>query len=359
METNKTTSKILNRNISFDLLRIISAFCVVVLHVCTVYIKEYPVNAVDFRVANFYDSLSRFGIPIFVMISGAIFLSEEKTVTTGKLWVHNILRLFITYWIWSFAYYAFQCTYYWNVSIFHKGIVGVVNGCIYASNHFWFIFMILGLYALVPLLRTWLTRAEKKELNYFVLLFVVFQVLRVTITILADKSLVTEISNKLTITELSDYLGYFVMGHILTKYDVPKKWKRLVYCLIPIGIIANFLISDAMSLKLGYYHAGIYDSFGIFTFLISVAVFVLFKDLKQKIKGDGLFAGACRSISMDTLGVYLLHLGILDFFEAEGLLFQNFSAALGVPVISLLTFAVCCVVSALLRRIPVIGRYLS
>lgn len=353
------TIKISNRNISFDLLRIISALSVVVLHTCTVYIERYPVGSAVFRVANFYDSISRFGIPIFVMISGAIFLSENKTVTTKKLWTRNILRLFIIYWVWSFAYYAFQCVYYWNVSIFHNGLVGVVNGCVYAANHFWFIFMILGLYTLVPFLRTWLAHAEKKEIKYFVILFIVFQVVRVTVSILADKSLITELSNKLTITELSHYLGYFVLGHILVKYDLTKKLKTILYALVPVSVIVNYLVSDVMSLKSGAYHPGIYDSFGFFTFVISVAVFLFFKDLGPKIKSEGTFARILSGLSADTLGIYLLHVGVLDFLEANGILFGSLSSPIGVPVVSLLTFTFCGLVAALLRRIPVIGRYLA
>lgn len=359
METNKTTSKILNRNISYDLLRIISALSVVMLHVSGLYIQKYPVGSMDFRIANFYDSISRFGIPIFVMISGAIFLSEEKTVTTKKLWTKNILRLFIVYLVWAFAYYAYQCIYYWNVSIFHKGILGVVTGIVYASDHFWFIFMIIGIYALVPFLRTWLSRAEKKELNYFVVLFVVFQVVRVTISILVDKSLVTQIADMVKITELSRYLGYFVLGHILAKYDVSKKLKIAIYALVPVGVVVNFIVSDVMSLRYGTYNAGIYDTFGFFTFVITVAIFIFFKGIGTKLNAGPTFTRVLGGISLDTLGIYLLHVGVLDFLGKNGILFGSLSPIVGVPVIGILTFLLCGLISALLRRIPVVGRYLA
>lgn len=356
---NILLSKTVNRNLSFDLLRILSAFAVVILHTSTVYIERYSVESTAFRVANFYDSLSRFSIPIFVMISGAIFLSKEKNVTLKGLWTRNILRLFLVYCVWSFAYYAFQCGYYWNVSIFHKGIVGVVTGCIYASNHFWFIFMILGLYALVPFLRTWVAHASQKELNYFVLLFMVFQIARTTITTLMDKSLITEISNKLTITELSFYLGYFVLGYILTERELPRKWKTILYTLIPVGIAANYLISDIMSRRAETYHPGIYDSFGFFTCTLSMAVFLFFKDRGKKWEISGTFSRVLSSLSQDTLGIYLLHVGVLDYLKTNNILFGNLSSSIGVPVISVLVFALCGLVSAILRRIPFIGRYLA
>ncbi len=359
MENNKTVNNILSRNISYDLLRIISALSVVILHVSGLYIQKYPVGSIDFRVANFYDSISRFGIPIFVMISGAIFLSEGKKVSIKKLWTRNILRLFIVYIVWAFAYYAYQCSFYWNVNIFHKGILGMVTGIVYASDHFWFIFMIIGLYALIPFLRTWLARAEKKELNYFVILFIVFQIARVTISILANKSLVTYVSELVKITELSRYLGYFVLGHILAKYDLSKKMKISVYSLVPIGLIVNYLVSDAMSLQDGSYNAGIYDTFGFFTFVISVAIFIFFKKLGSKINTGSFLTRILEGLSLNTLGIYLLHVGVLDYLCKKGLLFDSLSPVIGVPVVGVLTFILCGLVSALLRRIPLIGRYLA
>ena len=93
---NKTNE----RNISFDILRILSAFSVVVLHVSSMYLMGINVAATDFKIANFINSISRFGVPIFVMISGAIFLSEERQVPIGKLWKHNIHYLKQERWLW-------------------------------------------------------------------------------------------------------------------------------------------------------------------------------------------------------------------------------------------------------------------
>lgn len=348
-----------NRNISYDLLRIFSALSVVILHVSGLYIQKYPVGSTDFRIANFYDSVSRFGIPIFVMISGAIFLSEGKKVLTKKLWTRNILRLFIVYIVWAFAYYAYQCIFYWKVSIFHKGLLGVVTGIVYASDHFWFIFMIIGLYALIPFLRTWLAHAEKKELDYFVILFIIFQIARVTLSILADKSLISYVSELIKITELSRYLGYFVLGHVLAKYDVSKKIKIAIYTLVPIGVIINYIVSDSMSLRDGSYNAGIYDTFGFFTFVITIALFISFKNLGSKINTESTLTRVLGNLSLDTLGIYLLHVGVLDFLCKKGILFDSLSPIIGVPVIGIFTFIICGLVSALLRRIPVIGRYLA
>lgn len=348
----------LPRNISFDLLRIISAFSVVVLHVSGQYIMIFDVGSLPFRLSNFLNSISRFGVPIFVMISGALFLSPAKKVSTNKLWLRYILRIFIVYGVWSFAYYVFQSLYFWQFDFWRHGIVRTVLGCVYSSDHFWFLFMIMGLYAMVPFLRTWVHHASRKELDYFVILFVVFQILRETLTALTDKTLLLEILDMVKIIELSYYLGYFVLGYILCTYGVSRLVKRCLYASVPIGMVLNFLVSDWMSLKSNSYCAGIYDSFGIFTFLQVLAIFVFFSDGFFHVAWSVKKIRHITSLAKDTLGIYVMHVGLLTYLVNEGILQWISSPLLGIPVISLFCFTVCGILAALFRRIPYIGRYI-
>ncbi len=352
---NKTNE----RNISFDILRILSAFSVVVLHVSSMYLTEYNVAATDFKIANFINSISRFGVPIFVMISGAIFLSEERQVPIGKLWKHNILRLFILYVVWSFAYYVFQSLYLWKFDFWRQGFIRTVTGCVYASNHFWFIFMIIGLYAMVPILRTWMHHSSEKEQKYFIGLFVVFQIFRTTLEITLDKSLTSTISELVEITELTGYLGYFILGYFLTHYKFSTKTKVALYAFVPVGIAANYFISDALSVKYGYYSPGIYDSFGLFTFLHVVALFVFVTGLCTKVSTPAFLGKLIKNISLDTLGVYMMHIAWLDFFMKEQIIWGQIPTLPGIILLSLLLFTTCTIIAAILRRIPYIGRYLS
>ena len=353
------------RDISFDLLRIIAAFSVVVLHVSGLYISANEVGSMDFKLANLINSVSRFGVTIFVMISGSIFLSESKVIKTSKLWIHNILRMMIIFGVWSYAYYVYQSLYHWKFDFWNHGLVRTVTGCVYASDHFWFIFMIIGLYALVPFLRTWIHHAGKKELDYFVVLFLVFQVGRTTIGNLLDKSLVQKILDMVKIVELSWYLGYFVLGYIIIRYGVSKRLKVLIYSMVLVGIVANYIVSDYLLVRQGVYSPGIYDSFGIFTCIQTIAIFVFIRDIysgKNASQKSGTWKTSIQNVivnlSKDTLGIYLMHVGLLDFFRSEGIIIGNMPALPGIVLLSLLSFGICGVTAAILRRIPVIGRYM-
>ncbi len=347
------------RYISFDLLRIISALSVVVLHVSTQYIMIQPVDSLFFRLSNFLNSISRFGVPIFVMLSGALFLSKEKECSIRQIWSKYILRTFIIYCVWSFAYYVFQSVYLWKFDFWRHGIVRTVLGCVYASDHFWFLFMIMGLYALVPCIRTWVHNASKKELDYFIGIFFVFQILRTTATVLIDKTLVQEILNMVKIIELSYYLGYFILGYRLVTYGISKKCKTFLYHFVPIGMIANYAVSDWMSLKQGAYSAGIYDSFGVFTFLQVLAIFMFFTDIFANVTLSSKATTIISNLSKNTLGIYVMHVGLLTYLVHEGILNKLPHPVTGTVIISGFLCIVCSIVASVLRRIPFIGRYLA
>lgn len=83
-----------NKIIAFDRLRILAAFAVVVLHaVAPLFLDSYPSS--DWNVANVYESLVRWSVPVFFMISGALFLNKRKELNIGRLYKKNIFRVFL------------------------------------------------------------------------------------------------------------------------------------------------------------------------------------------------------------------------------------------------------------------------
>ena len=345
-----------DRNSKLDLLRIISAIAVVLLHVSAQYTDSLPVNTTDFGIAVAFNSLTRFAVPVFVMISGELFLNTQKTISVKKIWIHNILRLAIVFTVWSFLYYVFQSVYFWHFDFYRQGIVRTLVGIVYATKHLWFLYMIAGLYALTPILKEWLSKAEEKNVRYFIDIFFIFQIARTTLQVLINKSLTDEISSILTITELTGYLGYYVLGFYLSKYGVPKRTKAAMYVLLPIGIIANATLSILISRLNGVYSPGIYDSFGVFTFFNCVALYLLAEAVAGKLKFK---TSIVANLAKDTFGVYLVHIMIWDIVKEELPDGVFGSVILAIPVFTIIVCVISFALSALLRRIPFVGRYLA
>ena len=92
-----------NRILSYDILRILAILAVVMIHTSCQGFYTLPVNTTSFKTSLLLDSLSRFAVPIFVMISGALMLDETKDLSSKKIF-KKTLTLFIALCVWSFVY---------------------------------------------------------------------------------------------------------------------------------------------------------------------------------------------------------------------------------------------------------------
>lgn len=102
----------------------------------------------------------------------------------------------------------------------------------------------------------------------------------------------------------------------------------------------------------------IYDSYGVFTFVIVTALFLFFTNVMSKVHYSRFIAGIIRELSGATLGVYVMHVGLLEVLEGRGIDTMLVPNIIGIPLLALGCYAVCTVVASCLRRIPVLGRYL-
>lgn len=69
------------RIVTLDIVRIVAAVAVVMIHSCSRFIMLYGNDTTEFIYGNFFNCISRPGVPLFVMISGALMLDENKEIT--------------------------------------------------------------------------------------------------------------------------------------------------------------------------------------------------------------------------------------------------------------------------------------
>ena len=91
-----------------DLLRIIATFAVIVLHVSASKWSDTPVKDFNWQIYNLYDSLVRWAVPIFVMLSGMFFLNPEKFISTSNIIKKYIFRILLAIIVWGLFYQAYE-----------------------------------------------------------------------------------------------------------------------------------------------------------------------------------------------------------------------------------------------------------
>ena len=118
----------------FDYLRVLAMLCVMVLHCACRYWDAVDVNTHSFMAMNIYQGLVRWGVPVFMMISGALFLNRE--VPVSKLYSKYILRMVTAFAVWT-VFYAF---------VSKEGEGSLAMRLLKGHYHMWYIYIIILLY---------------------------------------------------------------------------------------------------------------------------------------------------------------------------------------------------------------------
>ncbi|HQC35965.1 MAG TPA: acyltransferase family protein, partial [Bacillota bacterium] len=136
------------------------------IHVCAGF-GNYSPGASGWTAFLFWGSLSRAGVPLFLMCSGALMLDPEKDPGLKKLWSKNILRLFAALFFWAFCYGLFHLFRTGNLNA--PSLVGLLKDVLFFRHeqHMYYLHIMLLVYAFLPVTRAFAARAERSQLLYF------------------------------------------------------------------------------------------------------------------------------------------------------------------------------------------------
>ena len=372
-ESRPSEGKRPERKVYLDVLRAIAIFSVVVIHVAANNWYSTEVTSLEWQAFNVYDSLVRWSVPMFVMISGALFLDPNRAVPIRKLYRKNVVRIVVAFIVWSLAYVLFGL--YVTESIHTKS--QIFSHLVKGEYHLWFLWMIVGLYIVTPILRR--VTSSPKATRYFVIVALVFSFCIPTIEELASSLLpllgIDQLSKAFDIMTKAygqmrfhltlSFVAYFVLGYYLSQKSYSKGQRGAIYALGIAGFAFIVLYSRFIAMQTGEAY-GFYDWMLLPVMLEAVAIFVLARQADEKriarIKGadESLAMRAVRFVSVRSFGVYLVHIMVLRLFMMLTPLNPvAINPLLSVPIIAIIVFAISLAISALLHRIPVVGRYIT
>lgn len=156
------------RQTELDILRLLATLAVIMNHAAG---NSYLSPALSVAYYGSFNVVVLASVPLFVMISGRFFLDNSKNISLEKIlkkYMPHVILPFIT---WSVVY---TCYYYASGAYDGLNIFGMLSQFLQGPYHFWYLYTLLGLYALTPFLRKIVD--DKRLLLYFLALFVVFNV---------------------------------------------------------------------------------------------------------------------------------------------------------------------------------------
>ena len=332
-------------------LRIIAMYGILIIHVAAPLIYKFgDITFIDWHIANIYDSYVRNCVPLFFMISG--FLLLNKTESLASFYKKRILKVGIPLIVWSIIYLI------WTQLIINSSTLPVtlfISILISPdSYHLWFLYALIGVYLVVPVLRIFIINADITMKWYFIIIWFI------AVTIIPYFEKATGFKSHIDLLAISGFIGYLVLGHVLGKINISKKIFRisLLFSVVLPSITAfgTFILSR----RHGNSDLFLYDNFSIDTVLYSATSFIVFKLIFQKIKSENsiLDNKIISKVSQTSLGIYLIHPIVLYYMENGiwGFVLngQSGSPIIFIPLTALFGFIISCILIYFLQKIPLI-----
>lgn len=288
------------RRLDFDLIRAASMAAVVYLHTAAGGLRQSEDMAL-WHLSNLLSSLAVAAVPLFFMISGALLLGSEKTDDPAYLLRRRLPRVAVPGLCWSLLVVGGV----WLSQGGEAALLKLVNlPGISVITPYWFLYALIPMYLLSPLLKRLTDHMEERHWRYLLGLWVVVTLgLNQLSRFLPDPwyALLRE-NQTLNVSLLEGYLGYFLLGAWLDRMERPPARRILLaaalgsWAVIALGTWGVFLVTGVYGEQFATYR-------GVFTMVLSASLFLLFRDAFR-----GRRSGrAAVLLSACSFGVYLAH----------------------------------------------------
>ena len=285
---------------AIDIIRILAFIFIVLLHTVNI---QYGINIWILL----YGVIS-IGVNLFIMISGYLLLDKsEKMSVFFKKRIRGIFPLFI----------FFNIVY---IFVNKVKIMPVLQGKEIVAPHFWYIYMILGLYFITPWLQKVLKFAKKETFIILVLWFL-YSIL--------NPHLIKFDLPRIPFSHfpITEFIGYYILGYYI-KVD-RDKIKKVPFSIIIIIYLIGFFISAISTkyvlLKTGNRISDFFDKNSLGTFFMTVSFFTFFIKLDFKNRNE-----AVKIVSNSTYFAFLVHLLVLKIVVkfSDEMIFKSFTTVI-------------------------------
>jgi len=293
---------------------------------------------------NFWNSLTRPAVPLFVMLSGYLLLSKDYVLPLFLK--RRFARVLIpaVFWMLIYSFYNFKAR--GNPATIADALKGVITGPVH--YHFWFIYLIIGLYLIYPVLRGWVRTAQESDYLYFLIMCAIgtwgYKILAVF----------AGIHLGIHFELFTNNCGYFVLGYYLgarAEAHLPRLCTRSTAAwLIVLGTIATMGATYVLNV---FFPADKTQTFFYDYLTPNVAVSATGWFLLVKIAFNrSPLLDIERDFSAASFGIYFVHVLVMDWWGKTGYWHSLHHPAFMAPILAALIAMVSFMVISLIRVMP-------
>lgn len=331
-----------------DLIRVVAIFLVVVIHVSGQLTDVWGKIPTDqWIIADIYGGIARVAVPLFFMISGYLLLprSEGLKVFYSK----RMTKLLIPLIVWSLLYLGWYCGGHPKTCT--PSLVLDLLLPPGAYYHLWFLYSLLSIYLVLPVLRLMIRpETDKQILWYLIVLWLIFQPVSTTV----NKFWNVDIRFSAPLT--TGFVCFFVLGYLLG--EIPLSRARIIVSALMwvIGNLITIIGTYLLTHEAGQFDGFFYDFVSPNVILASGASFLLLRWLSDKrpFAAPSTLA-ITRSLATGAFGVYLIHVMVMEVLR-YALHVDTFmgNAIWSILFVSTIVFIVSFLIVSTIQKIPIL-----
>ena len=288
------------RNYSLDVIRIIACLMVILMH------SPSPNPNPSSVVYGGISYLTSPCIGLFFMVSGANLLPSKLPLFSFlKKRIEKIIWPTL---IWTIIYLLLKNILTEPSNSLLKELLSIPFS---PQGHgvLWFMYTLIGIYLVTPIISPWLERAQNREIGFIVCLWII----TLLYPFFTSKLIVRDDTTG-TLYYFSGYIGYYIMGYYLQRIHFRINWLWL-FCLYIVCILI-FIIKKMRNWD--FWDDGLFWYLGIFTAAMALTIYQFFcVNISSKINDVIERHNICRkiviSISTLSFGIYLIHIAIMRY----------------------------------------------
>ena len=242
----------MNREVWLDYLRVSACFMVMVIHGTEPFYLggdgALVMSATDAFWVALFEGLCRCCVPLFVIASS--YLQFPLHYSPAEFFRRRAVRILIPMLVWTLVY-----ALVWGEPV--ENLKGLLLNFNYAAGHLWFVYMLLGLYLVMPLLSPWAEKVSRRELGVYLGIWLLTTLLPFVREAAGGEAPLIQAADGLPAQALfplwgeaswnafglfyylSGFVGYLLVGLYVRRFVAANRWSRFVgWTLFLLGFLA-------------------------------------------------------------------------------------------------------------------------
>lgn len=335
-------------------IRVFATMMVVLLHVSAPVRDQWHSMAdMNWFIGAIFDSLGRSGVPLFVMISGALLL--PRLSDWREFYRKRFTRILIPMFIWSILY-----AFFWEwQTVGNRSLIEILFSILSGPTyyHLWYFYMLIGLYLVTPFIQVLVHNLTKQRLEFLLILWIIIRLIIPNLQFQLSTWFNFQLGFGFQFNFPDLYLGYFILGYYLRVFGLPFKIGSKGWLFFGVTLLQTALSAAV------YARSGVYQEFMIMpyspTVLLQATLFFCWM-IERKEQPVASWMSILNSCSF---GLYLIHPFIIELlktgFKSLSLSSRSMDTIGSIPATWLVTMILSTAIIYVLIKIPYISRGVS